>query len=250
VPTDAGEARRDDAAARFRDALDGTQDAAEPELLPIRLAEAASVVLPVDGAGLSLFDSDFRVPLGASSELVGAAERLQFTQGQGPCMVAGRDGRILASDARELARDWPLYARELFERTPFRAVLTVPLPITAKIRGALDLFLVDESELGAVRLSDASRVADEIAQTLQSVMGATVVGRSALDPDIEWLASPAAQMRTLVWLAMGLIMARFDVGAVDALAILRGYAYAGSTVVDEVAGELVAGTLDLEKLRP
>jgi hypothetical protein len=56
-----------------------------PELLPERLARACALVLPVDGAGISLFfASDRRLPLGASDPVSAEAERLQFTQARVP----------------------------------------------------------------------------------------------------------------------------------------------------------------------
>src|SRR3954449_10762757 len=96
-----------DIAAAYRAALGRLVDPDESELLPVRLAEAVTDVLAVDGAGLSLFDRDFRVPLGASSEAASQAERLQFTQGQGPCLSAGRQRRTLASDGADLSGAWP-----------------------------------------------------------------------------------------------------------------------------------------------
>ncbi len=56
-----------------------------PELLPERLARACARVLPVDGAGISLFFAeDRRLPLGASDHPASIAERMQFTAGEGP----------------------------------------------------------------------------------------------------------------------------------------------------------------------
>src|SRR4051794_10539556 len=77
-------------AAEFRAAWAGARDpqTADPDLLPVRLARAAADVLGADGAGISFYEDDFRVPLGASDEMTTLAERLQFTQGQGPCLDA------------------------------------------------------------------------------------------------------------------------------------------------------------------
>src|SRR3954471_8525889 len=76
---------------RFRRAW-GSQQGGEdagPELLPTRLTRACLAVLPAaDGAGLSLLDNDFRVPIGATDDVAALAERLQFTIGEGPCLDA------------------------------------------------------------------------------------------------------------------------------------------------------------------
>ena len=64
-----------------------------PELLPERLVRAAAAMLPVADASLSLLEAgDKRVPLGSSSPEAASAERLQFTVGDGPCMMAARLG--------------------------------------------------------------------------------------------------------------------------------------------------------------
>jgi hypothetical protein len=61
----------------FVEALDADASAADPHLLPERLAHAAAVVLPVDGVGLSLHGGGGRrTPLAASSEVAATAERL------------------------------------------------------------------------------------------------------------------------------------------------------------------------------
>ena len=67
----------------------GSTGPTEPELLPNRLAAACTAVLPVDGAGICLFDSTgIRIPVGASDRDAALAERLQFTAAQGPCLDA------------------------------------------------------------------------------------------------------------------------------------------------------------------
>src|SRR6478735_9204456 len=76
----------------------------EPELLPVRLAIACVRVLPVAGAGLSaLAHPDLRLPIGASDDVAGYVERLQFTHGEGPCLTAYATGRPQMMTASEVA---------------------------------------------------------------------------------------------------------------------------------------------------
>src|SRR3954454_3674667 len=239
----------DDIAAAYRTALDRLVDPDESELLPVRLAEAVAAVLPVDGAGLSLFDREFRVPLGASGEAAGEAERLQFTQGQGPCLAAGRQRRVLACERADLTAEWPSFAAELFARTPYRAVLTLPLTITSATSGALDLFFIDDPRMRAVGLSDAARVAEEIVGCLSRVTVAAGLAATE-DVDLPWLASPAAGARTVVWLAVGVVQVRFNLSAENALALLRAHAFGSGRLLDDAAAAIVNGTLPIEELRP
>ena len=243
--------RRGDVRTEFRNALAATDAPADPELLPVRLAKAGAALLAVDGVGLSLFDGDFRVPLGANTDMATLAERLQFTQGEGPCMAAGIDHRISASDEAQLELEWPRYAEALFEQTPYRAILSVPLAIARGTRGAIDLFLVDSDGLEDVSLAEAARLADEIADTLRQVNEDSGTAAYPSDSDqVAWLQGPGAQARSAVWVAIGILMAKFELTSADALALLRGFSYMQDVLLDDAAADLVAGRLSVDELRP
>ncbi|MCW2540585.1 MAG: uncharacterized protein JWN95_2310 [Frankiales bacterium] len=224
-------------------------DVAEPELLPTKLARAAAQVLPISAAGLSMLDSGFRVPLGASDELATVAERLQFTQGEGPCLDAANSGRIFVTGPSEMAARWPMFTHELVERTPYRAIICLPLPLTSGLAGALDLYLEEPDQLRAVPIADASMVADQMTEAL--LAGLTMTGSVTPwsgDREPAWMHSPAARERVQAWVAMGMLMTRMSLSARDALTLLRAYAYSHGTVLDDVAEQLVTGSLDVEQL--
>ena len=202
------------------------------ELLPERLARAAARALPVDGASISLaFAPDRRLPLGASDDPAALAERLQFTVGEGPCLTTQSTGERVAADEAELGERWPVYTDELATRTPFRAVLSLPLADDFRGMGALDLYLAPPRRVGDVRLSDALAVATAVAAALSAPV--------PVDPERgyspAWLDSPAAERRALVWQAIGYVNASLDVSSVDALSLLRAYAYGHGRDLDDVA---------------
>jgi hypothetical protein len=238
---------------RFRAAwADSQADTdAGTELLPTRLTQACLAVFPVDGAGLSLIDKDFRVPIGASDDTAALAERLQFTVGEGPCLDAAMERRVVVADREQLAQRWPLYAHELFTRTDFHGIAAIPLSLAPETYAALDLFVSDSSRLAAVSLADVSTLGEEIvdALLLSQAVSPTADGGSA-DSDPDWLRSPATRDRTFVWVAMGMMMTEFDLVPPDALALLRSYAYSQGSDLDQVAAELTSGELDLDALRP
>jgi hypothetical protein len=245
----------------FRQAWIGAPDAdtANPELLPVRLARACVDVLDVDGAGLSFFYSDFRVPVGASDDLSTTAERLQFTQGEGPCLASAATHRILVSDADDLQQRWPTFSRELFSLTPFRAIVSVPLAMTRHSFAALDLYLTDPAAAGALTLPDVYSVGEQIVHALTHALNEvletdTEGGSSSAAEDDElmpaWLNTAPAQTRTLVWVAMGMAMAKYDLTATDAIALLRAYAYGHDQLLDDVASSLIDGDLTLAEMQP
>lgn len=245
-----------DIAARFRAAV-AAPDGWPPgdiELLPVRLARAALAVLPIDAAGLSLFNDDFRVPVGASDDVATLAERLQFTQGEGPCLDAARDRRIQVADLQRMEERWPSFARELFRRTPYRAIISLPLTLAAPERGAMDLYLTDAGRLDAVGLADASAVTDQVVAAMTDRTATISVDsadrpRRSDGPPPAWLNTPVAHGRTNVWIAMGIVMTRFELTASDAMALLRSYAYGHDMVLDDVAAAVVDGTVDLGQLQ-
>ncbi|HEY0165847.1 MAG TPA: GAF and ANTAR domain-containing protein [Jatrophihabitans sp.] len=243
---------KSDLARSFRAAWAGGRDQATaiPELLPVRLARACVQVLPVVGAGLSLLNHDFRVPVGASDEVASHAERLQFTQGEGPCLDAARTSRIVIAAEADIRRQWPLFAAEFFKQTPYRGALCVPLRLSAETVGALDLFVINPEDLAHISLADAVSVCDQIIDALtiaQAITGS--VNAFSDEPEPIWLQSGAVRSRTNVWVAMGMLMTRLGATAPDALAVLRGYAFSHDTVLDDVADALVQGQLEVEQVQ-
>lgn len=238
-------------ARSFRAAWAGGRDPATavPELLPVRLTRACVQVLPVVGAGLSLLNHDFRVPVGASDETASLAERLQFTQGEGPCLDAAQQGRIVLAGEADLRQQWPLFAAEFLEQTPYHGTLCLPLHLSSETTGALDLFVIDPDDLAAISLTDAVAVSDEIIDALSIAQALTgSVGAFSDEPGPAWLNSGGAHDRTMVWVAMGILMTRLDADADTALAVLRGYCYSHGAVLDDIAGDLVGGRLDVAEI--
>jgi len=103
------------------------------KLRPTVLAQACVAVLPVAGAGLSVIHR-LRVPLGPSDDQ--AAERLQSTLGEGPCLAAVEQAGPVMGDSATIARRWPTFDVELQERTPFRFLVSLPLVARPRIDGS------------------------------------------------------------------------------------------------------------------
>ena len=208
---------------------------AEPQLLPTRLAAACAAVLPVDGAGMSLFDSTgIRIPVGASDHLAATAERLQFTAGQGPCLDAHSLGCSIIATETLIAQEWPMYYHSLVSRTPFRAITAVPLTGGLTGAGTIDLYFHRSSGVADLNMIDADEVITQISGLLAED---TVYGVPTDGPP--WLDGPTAAARSVVFIAMGLLNIALDVTTHDALTLLRARAYATDRSVDDVAADLV-----------
>ena len=209
-------------------------------LLPLALVEACLEVLPVEGAGLSL-TQELRVPLSASDPVVGRAERLQVTLGEGPCLSAA--GRATAST---LALRWPVFHTELVRQTPFRSVASVPIRLPGgEGLGAVDLYSRDEQGAPFAAVPQAApEIADEVASFLLGTSGWLREGQSLGVHRLQ----PAADRRLDVWVAVGMVIGHTGMANVDALALLRAYAFGHGLDLDELAAQVTTHVLAVDAL--
>jgi hypothetical protein len=203
------------------------------------------MVLPVDGAGMSVFFAqDRRLPLGASDDVSATAERLQFTVGQGPCLTAHDTGEAVVADEAELAARWPIFTDLLVSNTPIRGIIALPLHGPLEDVGALDLYLRSPDDVRAVSLADVLVVLSTLTRTFAAAMDR--------EPHTEsgpaWLDAPPAGRRAQVWQALGMLNAGLHLRTTDAMALLRAHAYTHDTVLDDVADAVVQRRLDLDEL--
>ncbi|MFW3172770.1 hypothetical protein [Geodermatophilus sp. CPCC 206100] len=226
------------ATQRFDDTFrSAPAELAAPEFLPARLARACAAALGVEGAGLSLHVGALKTPIGASDEVTAYAERQQFTLGDGPCLRASDDGSTIAFDEEDIERNWPEFWQSLTTETPYRAVLSVPLPPPLGPLVVLDLYVRDPAALTRLPREEVTAVVTRTGAEL----ALTVTGPEFPDDGSGWLDTPDARRRTQVWQAMGLVGVEFDLDGPDAIAVMQGAALASGRVVDDVAEELVTG---------
>ncbi len=231
---------------RFHAALaSSAADLPEPELLPERLARACAGVLPVDGAGISLFfASGRRLPLGASDPVSAEAERLQFTAGEGPCLTAHAIGEPVLADEDVIRSAWPGFYDALVTRTTVRGAVSVPLRDGLQGIGALDLYLIPPRDTAALSLADALVVTGEIAAVLRAQRRHSRHGADGP----AWLDTPAAERRSTVWQAMGFVNSALGVSSQDALALLRAHAYTEGSSLDELAARVLSREVSVDEL--
>ncbi|WP_367326193.1 GAF and ANTAR domain-containing protein [Streptomyces sp. HUAS ZL42] len=219
---------------------------AVPGEIPERLCAVAVRLLPVTGASVSLSGDGVPVPLGASSEQAARLMEIQATLGDGPCLQAAETGApVLASDltaGRDAVR-WPVYAQQA-AAAGVRAVYALPLGNRAVCVGTLDLYREAPGELDARDLRTARLVAGVMTVALTGLSHRDEDGDPTDEPALDWLASDHDE----IYQAMGMIMAQLGVGAEEALARLRGYAFAHDRTVLDVAHDVVAlrWTLDYD----
>lgn len=207
----------------------------------IRVCQACASLLPVDGASISVMTGTRqRQQLYASDAQVERIEDLQFTLGEGPCVEAFETGRpVLVPDlARRVSHAWPVFATQIGNE-PIGAIFAFPLRRGAARFGAMDMYRRTPGWLSDEELATALQIAD--------IATSALLAASAADPeglaDGIWLEE-LAHDRAAVHQATGIVIAEFGISPEQALARLRGHAFATGRLVKDVAADLVAGRLD------
>ena len=219
----------------------------DSDLLPVGLARAAAAVLPVDGAGLGIHEApDRRTPLAASERTAALAERLEFTVGHGPCLLSAELAFPVLATEEVLAQKWPVFHDLLLSETPIHSVLALPLTGRLRGRGTLSLYLTDPTGVTSVRVLEACTVAGLVSEHLGPAADWSAWTPS--DPP-DAIDTPDARRRTRVWMAVGMVMLTLRLLVSDALALLRGQAYAANRTLDALADDLVEGRIHPDHLR-
>jgi hypothetical protein len=216
------------------------------------LCEAAVHTLPIAGASLTLTTAVGHRTLLASSDGVSARlDELHFTLGEGPAVDAVSRGHpVLVGDLADpaTAGRWPAFSGAAIE-AGVRAVFALPLQIGAVCLGVLVAYRVEPGRLSAEDLAQALRLADGAADALLDL---AVPASGPDQPDGDGGGATHNNHRTYsfgaeVHQASGMLMIQLGVSIEIALARLRAYAFAQGRPVSEIAREVVAGTLLLER---
>ncbi|CUR58835.1 putative ANTAR domain protein [metagenome] len=202
-----------------------------------RLGEAMRLMLGADGVAITLeYLSDNRVTLCASDEVATALESVQEVLGQGPGFAAAMDDVLVVADLDgDADQRWPMLAQALESRYGPLRVYAVPVHAHGGMRGVATL------HIGRQRwLSEP----DDRVTFLVNAVGAALVADAAEHPEGHLQSGEGWSSRSLVHQATGMVMAQVRVTPEDALALLRGHAYALATDVDDVARRVVGRSVN------
>ena len=204
-----------------------------------RLTDQVTEVLAVDGAGVSLGDSDGTLRfVTATDERITRIEERQVNAGQGPCHDAFTSGDQVTS--ADLAREdrWPAYA-PVAAREGCAAVAGIPMMAGDRRIGAVNLYSRTPREWPA----DAM----EIAQVLADMASGYVINAQTLT-EAQRLNSQlqhALDSRIIIEQAKGTLAERHGISASAAFDRLRQHARARNRKLHEVAQAVVGGDREL-----
>ena len=190
--------------------------------------------LPITGAAISTLGSPFGTEtICASDEQAARIDELQFDLGEGPCWQALSTHRpVLSSDIRNPSAAWPMFAQAI-GTSEVGGLFAFPMFIGSLNIGAVDLYATRPGSLSASQIDDA---------TVLVALAARQVLRRALRslPVVTDDADDEGYSHRVVHQATGMILARLDLPAADALLVLRGYAFSHGRTVRDVATDVVA----------
>jgi GAF domain-containing protein len=223
---------------RLRTALDHLLSSSFTDVsveVPLRQAIASMVaVFDVEGAGLMFMADDDALRYAAASDASAhVLERAQEELGCGPCVDSLINDELVSTPDLAADERWPGLA-VIVVPAGVRAVLGVPVHLGGGAVGSLNVYY------GRPHIWQDSEI-DALASFNTVVEG--IVGGAVLAHRQERLVSQlqhALDHRVAVERAIGVVMARDQVGAVEAFNRLRRAARSGRRRVSDVADELLA----------
>lgn len=207
--------------------------------LRVLCADAARV-LSAAGVGVSVRAADGGFGLAAASDPgIERIGELQFTVGEGPSVDAFVSLRpVLITDfGGETMGRWPIYAPAVHQ-AGVRAVFAFPLQVGAARLGVLDVFRTHAGPLSRDELGQAFTFGELAVATL---LDGQDQAHSEHDVD------EAIEQGAALWQAQGMVMVMLGVTLTEALVRLRSHSYATNRRLSEVAADIVAGRLHLDR---
>lgn len=201
-----------------------------------RVADLAVQTLPhCDGAGVTLIDggSRYRTAVHTDPSVI-VVDRAQYEAGDGPCLTAAQERRIVRVAVREAHERWPRFAREA-ERAGVLSFLAAPLLSKAGPTGSLNLYSRSPDGFDAL---DETLVALFVGQASVAVANARVYQSSrALTEQLQ----EAIESRAVIEQAKGVLMGRLGLSPDQAFSWLREHSQRRNVKLRSVALEVVAG---------
>ena len=206
-----------------------------------RLCGVCPGIVGVNGAGVMLMSGDIpRGSLCTSNEVSQLIEELQYTLGEGPCVDAYQQDRVVAEPdlADPVTRRWFAFTPPALE-AGVRAVFGFPLRVGTVRLGALNLYRDRPGPLSDDQHADALVVADVVARwVLEAQAGAPA---DAVAEELEI----GADFHFVVHNAAGMVSVQLGISVTEALIRLRAYAFSNDRLLADVAEDVVARRLRL-----
>jgi GAF domain-containing protein len=207
-----------------------------------RLCEVSADITGMSGAGIMLMSGD--VPQGSmctTNDVSALIEDLQYTLGEGPCLDAFHQGRVVFEPDLADPRNprWIAFTPPAVE-AGVRALFGFPMRVGTIRLGALNLYRDQPGPLSDDQHADALVMADVAARWVLDMQAEAPPGALAEEVRL------GADFHYVVQNAAGMVSVQLMVSVTEALIRLRAYAFSHDRLLGDVAREVVARALRLE----
>ena len=206
-----------------------------------QLCEVCPGIVGVSGAGVMLMSGD--VPRGSlctTDEVSHLIEELQYTLGEGPCLDAHQQGKVVTEPdlADPATHRWPSFTPPAVQAGA-RAVFGFPLRVGKVHLGALNLYRDLPGSLTVDQYADALVVADVAARWVLEAQAGAPPGTVAEELEA------GSEFHFAVHNAAGIVSVQESISVADALLRLRAFAFSSDRPLADVAQDVIARRLRL-----
>ena len=189
-----------------------------------------------EASSITLVRGDRGFTAAHSGEMALAADELQYAEGYGPCLDAGRGNVVLRVDDMRTESRWPDYAAKVLGEG-VRSSLSVPLPYQGTSIGACNNYAtVPEAFATPESLAAALEVAEAIAVVVLNADTHAQLGEQARHMRL------AMDSRAVIEQAKGVLMAQRHLDAEQAFEVLREASQRYNRKLRDIAQGIVDGT--------
>jgi len=181
-----------------------------------------------------------RGSLSSTDDVSQLIEELQFTLGEGPCVDAYQQDRVVAEPdlAEPVTERWPAFTPQAL-RAGVRAVFGFPLRVGTVRLGALNLYRDRPGLLDPEQHADALVVAEVAARWVLDAQAGAPSGVVAQELEAD------ADFHFAVHNAAGMVSVQEEISVAEALIRLRAFAFGTNRLLADVADDVVARRMRL-----
>ncbi len=207
-----------------------------------RLCAVFPQIAGVTGAGVMLMSGD--VPRGSvctTDDVSQVIEDLQYTLGEGPCLDAYQQNRVVAEPdlADPVTRRWFAFTPPALN-AGVRAVFGFPLRVGTVRLGALNLYREWAGPLSDDQKADALVMADVAARWVLEAQAGASPGAVARELEV------GADFHFAVHNAAGMVSVQAGITVTEALIRLRAFAFSHDRLLADVAQDVIDRKLRLQ----
>lgn len=200
------------------------------------LASHAARILSSDDdpvlCGITLLRDRKAATVASSSDHARQMDEIQYSFGDGPCMTAARDHVTIEIPDLEAEPRWPDYAVAVRQHG-IRSVLAVPFDLEDDARAALNLYSTSPNKFDAEALDAAKTYAGQVNKVLRLGLRLARLVETAAH------LRSALESRTIIDLAVGIIMAQNRCSQDTAVEILKSASNGRNIKLRDIADTLV-----------